>query len=371
MKFKVFQRLKTKWLKNKKSIDNRKRLALKMQIRTFRYLEERWRYNKLLRAKFLEMMAGKDEYYLTMCFSCLKNWKQLKAELQRRSMPVHLDDHEYFKARFVMERWKRWHSRRVKIRETRAKLEAQQKEAHVRQCLIVWRTRLYLKQSYAHKAVPFHENVVLSNIQRRAFQGLATFACQRLERKESFRRAFEFYRFNLLSKSTEMLKWFRERQAERKIKVEFMEAQRNIRIKRDFVDLLQAKVIARRSYQSRLIEVDTKRKKALRLRFFILWYRTYQKHAFIKPQQSIVSKFFARNLLRRSLKKLYTHRTMSILKRNMKDTANNYQKEAILKKVFEQLLVYNYKQKAKHAMVKLADVHYKRNFMLRWIMLTQ
>ena len=124
MKFKVFQRLKTKWLKNKKSIDNRKRLALKMQIRTFRYLEERWRYNKLLRAKFLEMMAGKDEYYLTMCFSCLKNWKQLKAELQRRSMPVHLDDHEYFKARFVMERWKLWHGKRVKNRETRAKLEA-------------------------------------------------------------------------------------------------------------------------------------------------------------------------------------------------------------------------------------------------------
>ena len=64
---------------------------------------------------------------------------------------------------------------------------------------------------------------------------------------------------------------------------------------------------------------------------------------------------------------LYKHRTTNIIKKNMRATAINYYEQNRLKKVFERLLIFNYKQKAKYAMTKLAQIHYKRTYMLRWI----
>ena len=55
----------------------------------------------------------------------------------------------------------------------------------------------------------------------------------------------------------------------------------------------------------------------------------------------------------------------------MKNTADNYYQENLLKKVLEILLVHSYKYKTKNAMRKLATLHYKRNVMLKWYYLSQ
>ena len=61
---------------------------------------------------------------------------------------------------------------------------------------------------------------------------------------------------------------------------------------------------------------------------------------------------------------------MGILKNNMLETALGYRSENLKKKVFEQLLFHTYKTKTKGAMQKLADMHFKRNFIMKWLMVT-
>lgn len=84
----------------------------------------------------------------------------------------------------------------------------------------------------------------------------------------------------------------------------------------------------------------------------------------------LVTKFYATTLMRRSLKRFYNNRTMGMLKRNMQETADSYHNDNVMKKVFEQLLVHTYKAKTKKAMQKLADMHYKRNFIMKWMFVT-
>lgn len=90
----------------------------------------------------------------------------------------------------------------------------------------------------------------------------------------------------------------------------------------------------------------------------------------MKPMMPFNTKFYAQIMMKRCLRRLYNNRTMSILNRNMKGTADNYYKENIQKKVWDKLLLHSYKYKTKNAMKNLADLHYKRNIILKWIHVT-
>ena len=102
----------------------------------------------------------------------------------------------------------------------------------------------------------------------------------------------------------------------------------------------------------------------------MMWYRNYYKRQQLRPWEKIVTKFYAKTLMRRSLRRLYNNRTMGMLKKNMQDTADKYNNDNVMKKVFEKLQVNMYKQKTLNAMKKLADINFKRNLMMKWMFVT-
>lgn len=141
-------------------------------------------------------------------------------------------------------------------------------------------------------------------------------------------------------------------------------------MKREFLILINEKMERRVLYNDRYRLLQARSQQNKKQQFFLLWYKTYYKQQQIKPTMQLVTKFYGKTLMRRCLKRLYNYRTVSMLKKNMQCTADNYFQQNLVKKVFEHFMVRTYRFKTKNAMKKLADIHYKRNIILKWIALT-
>ena len=88
--------------------------------------------------------------------------------------------------------------------------------------LIVWRTELYLMKMLNTVALPFREKVVKMNQKRLVLNALKDRRASKLLMEEKKKSSFEYYRFSLVSKVLETLKWYHERTADRNNKIEFM-----------------------------------------------------------------------------------------------------------------------------------------------------
>lgn len=167
-------------------------------------------------------MSNKDQFLYKKCFEALKKWKERKSELIRLNLPIYYLEEEFFRASFVLKKWKEYHAQAMKRRRAFEAVAASQRRQTITTCMSCWREQLHNRQNYNLKAIPFHVQLVLGNVKRQAFNALMANREVGLEEKENFRKAFEFYRYRLLQKSIEMLKWHGERQEEQKVKIEFM-----------------------------------------------------------------------------------------------------------------------------------------------------
>lgn len=60
----------------------------------------------------------------------------------------------------------------MRVKRAHDVIWSQQREQTIRAYMHWWRMQLHQKENYEHKAVPFHENVVLGNLKRRVFEAL-------------------------------------------------------------------------------------------------------------------------------------------------------------------------------------------------------
>jgi hypothetical protein len=85
-------------------------------------------------------------------------------------------------------------------------------------------------------AKPHFLESVVSNLKKNVFGALIDNLLWKREYREKKRQSFEYYRFSLMNKALETLKWISEVNRERKNKVEFIQTQRNDRYLRIVFD---------------------------------------------------------------------------------------------------------------------------------------
>ena len=82
-------------------------------------------------------------------------------------------------------------------------------EQSAHKMLLKWKGMAQIIILEREKAVPFYEEVILSKRLQQSFYQLAAYVEHRREKKDKMEQSFDFYRFNLLSKSIESLAWYR------------------------------------------------------------------------------------------------------------------------------------------------------------------
>ena len=65
---------------------------------------------------------------------------------------------------------------------------------------------------------------------------------------------------------------------------------------------------------------------------------------------------------------MYNNRTLELVAKTMKQTSEFYHSESIRRKAFSGLAWYSLQHKRrKNALSDMADIHYKRRFINRWV----
>lgn len=106
---------------------------------------------------------------------------------------------------------------------------------------------------------------------------LRNYAEYQAEKKEKIRQSFEYYRFSLMSKALETIKWFHETSQDKKNKIEFMQVQRNERYYRIVFETIRQKTIHLRQFRVRLNKVTDNHSSLLKSTFFRIWLKKYTK----------------------------------------------------------------------------------------------
>ena len=128
-------------------------------------------------------------------------------------------------------------------------IEVRQREQTIQAYLFWWKSQLAQKVNWKYKAIPFHQAVIEYRYKQTVVAMLKEHKDKKQNEKLIFKKAFEFYRYQLLLKSTEILKEHQQQKKDQNSKIEFLTLKRVKRTKREFVRALALKVEKRNKYK--------------------------------------------------------------------------------------------------------------------------
>lgn len=250
VKSKIFFALQRKWHQNRMVHHFKKIHFYKVKYSIFLSFKETWSHDRQLRMKFINLMRSRDQTNILNCFKALKEWKYVRYQARNN-----LEDHEKVRASFILRRWSTMVKRRANNLKKFTVLSLKTDDNQVLRYLRAWRTELYMRQMEVNVAVPHFQESLMINHRRNVFEALKDHMQYKLEKKEKIRQSFEYYRFSLMSKALETIKWFNEVEQDRKNKIEFMQLQRNERYARIAFDTIKRKTNHLRQFRARFEQV--------------------------------------------------------------------------------------------------------------------
>ena len=82
----------------------------------------------------------------------------------------------------------------------------------------------------------------------------------------------------------------------------------------------------------------------------------------------MIIELFHKSIRKKIYKALYNNRTIALVKKTMKKTSEFYNIDSIRRKAFSSLAWYALQhKKRKNILSELAETHYKRRFINRWV----
>jgi hypothetical protein len=177
----------------------------------------------------------------------------------------------------------------------------------------------------------------------------------------------DFYKFGLVSKAFETVKWFCERESERYNKKEFVQALKKDRVVASALQALRDNRTRMRWLRHKQTQVTDLHRKSTFRRYFLTWAKQHYKASLKQPSREIINRFYQRSLRKRSLRILYNYRSFRIVKNCMKDNAESLRRGVVKRQVYNRLLNHYFKNKLKVSRRQVADQFFKKVVMNRWM----
>mmetsp|Transcript_4398 Transcript_4398/g.6387 ORF Transcript_4398/g.6387 Transcript_4398/m.6387 type:complete len:134 (+) Transcript_4398:3620-4021(+) len=125
---------------------------------------------------------------------------------QQENLPLDFTEHQRFRVKSILSQWRKVHRKRKANVEKAYDLEYAYHARLIVTHLRIWRTQLFLINLWHLKAVPFYDELI-ERKRNQAFFKLKAQAEKRKLKQAQLKQSFKYYRYSLLTKGLEVLRW--------------------------------------------------------------------------------------------------------------------------------------------------------------------